>query len=122
MTIDSLSRGQIAHETGHLLGFQHEHQRTNRDSFVMVILTNICCGNGFLYNIDTTSTTFSGANGHTYSFLSMATDLSGNIQASPTAAQATTTDKAVARILIDPLHAAQPSPCRLGHLGGVVTR
>src|SRR5271166_3704237 len=29
MTIDNLSRAQICHETGHLLGFQHEHVRTD---------------------------------------------------------------------------------------------
>ncbi len=41
---------------------------------------------------DTTSTsaTFNGANGHTYSFLSVATDNAGNIQDTPTTAQATT--------------------------------
>src|SRR5581483_10099392 len=56
LTIDSLSRGQICHETGHLLGFQHEHQRIDRDSYITVNFANICCGNGFLYDVDTNST------------------------------------------------------------------
>jgi hypothetical protein len=41
MTIDTLSRAQVGHETGHLLGFQHEHVRTNRDSFITVNFGNI---------------------------------------------------------------------------------
>jgi Astacin (Peptidase family M12A) len=72
MTIDTLSRAQICHETGHLLGFQHEHVRTNRNSFITVNFTNLI-GNGTdagtngsgeggsvsnLYVIDTNSTAF----------------------------------------------------------------
>ncbi len=38
-----------------------------------------------------TSTTFTGSDGHTYSFFSFATDNVGNVQSTPTAAQATTT-------------------------------
>lgn len=41
MTIDSLSRAQICHETGHLLGFQHEHVRTNRDSYITIDFSNL---------------------------------------------------------------------------------
>jgi hypothetical protein len=41
MTIDTLSRAQVGHETGHLLGFQHEHVRTNRDGFITVNFANI---------------------------------------------------------------------------------
>ncbi len=37
-----------------------------------------------------TAATFNGVNGHTYSFMSVATDNGGNVQATPTAAQATT--------------------------------
>ncbi len=37
-----------------------------------------------------TSATFSGINGHTYGFYSVATDFVGNVQPTPTAAQATT--------------------------------
>ena len=42
---------------------------------------------------DTTSTSYSftGATGHTYAFYSVATDLDGNVQPTPTSAQATTT-------------------------------
>ena len=41
MTIDSLSRAQVCHETGHLLGFQHEHVRTNRNSYITVDFANL---------------------------------------------------------------------------------
>ena len=41
MTVDTLSRAQVGHETGHLLGFQHEHVRTNRDDFITVNFANI---------------------------------------------------------------------------------
>ena len=66
LTIDSLSRVQICHETGHLLGFQHEHVRTNRDSFITVDFANLpSMGGGeggggvaSLYLIDSNSTTF----------------------------------------------------------------
>jgi titin len=44
MTIDNLSRAQICHETGHLLGFQHEHVRTDRNSYIIVNFTNIDTG------------------------------------------------------------------------------
>ncbi len=37
-----------------------------------------------------TAATYNGVNGHTYSFMSVATDNGGNVQATPTAAQATT--------------------------------
>lgn len=67
MTIDSLSRAQIGHETGHLLGFQHEHMRTDRNTYITVNFGNLMTGgatNGSgegggvaaLYNIDTNST------------------------------------------------------------------
>jgi parallel beta-helix repeat protein len=68
LTIDSLSRAQICHETGHLLGFQHEHVRTNRDDYITVNFNNLQTGvNGEgpgsggisnLYVIDTNSTSF----------------------------------------------------------------
>jgi parallel beta-helix repeat protein len=41
MTIDNLSRAQVCHETGHLLGFQHEHVRIDRDSYIVVNFENI---------------------------------------------------------------------------------
>jgi parallel beta-helix repeat protein len=70
LTVDTLSRAQVGHETGHLLGFQHEHVRTDRNSFIVVNFTNLI-GNGSdsgtngsgegssvsnLYVIDTNST------------------------------------------------------------------
>ncbi len=68
MTIDVLSRAQICHETGHLLGFQHEHVRTDRNTYITVNFTNLVgSGSGTnssgeggsvsnLYVIDATST------------------------------------------------------------------
>jgi len=41
MTVDTLSRAQVGHETGHLLGFQHEHVRTDRDGFITVNFGNL---------------------------------------------------------------------------------
>ncbi|HEX4265463.1 MAG TPA: M12 family metallopeptidase [Verrucomicrobiae bacterium] len=67
MTIDSLARSQICHETGHLLGFQHEQVRTNRDDYITVNFNNLQSGDGEgpgtggisdLYVIDTNSTSF----------------------------------------------------------------
>jgi RHS repeat-associated protein len=56
--------------------------------------------NGGPFTVFQTGTTqasamFTGANGHTYGFYSVATDTTGNRQATPTAAQATTTISAV---------------------------
>lgn len=45
----------------------------------------------FLTNTTTTSATFTGQVGHTYGFYSVATDNVGNVQPTPSAAQATTT-------------------------------
>lgn len=45
MTVDNLSRAQVCHETGHLLGFQHEHVRIDRNSYIVVNFENIQ-GNG----------------------------------------------------------------------------
>jgi titin len=71
MTIDNLSRGQICHETGHLLGFQHEHVRIDRDSYIIVYTNNIDTGSSTnasgegsgggilgLYEIDSNSTPY----------------------------------------------------------------
>ena len=44
MTIDNLSRAQICHETGHLLGFQHEHVRIDRNNYITVNYGNIDTG------------------------------------------------------------------------------
>ena len=64
MTIDTLSRAQVGHETGHLLGFQHEHVRIDRDSFITVNFGNLQTNSAGeqdanvvgLYLIDTNST------------------------------------------------------------------
>ncbi len=45
----------------------------------------------FMTDSTATSATFTGQNGHTYSFFSMATDNAGNVQATPAGAEATTT-------------------------------
>ncbi|HET6882260.1 MAG TPA: DUF4214 domain-containing protein, partial [Pirellulales bacterium] len=45
----------------------------------------------FKTNITATSATFTGQAGHTYGFYSVATDTAGNVQTTPTTAQATTT-------------------------------
>jgi hypothetical protein len=78
MTVDNLSRAQVCHETGHLLGFQHEHVRTDRNFYIIVNFTNIDTGQTTnssgegsggvtnLYVIDTNST-FNG----TYDFESV---------------------------------------------------
>ncbi len=42
-------------------------------------------------NTTATSTTFTGQNGHTYGFYSIATDKAGNVQSTPSSAQTTTT-------------------------------
>ena len=42
LTINCLKkRGLIIHELGHLIGFYHEHQRPDRDQYVMVHFANI---------------------------------------------------------------------------------
>jgi hypothetical protein len=71
MTVDTLSRAQVGHETGHLLGFQHEHVRTDRNTYITVNFTNLIGSGGGgtngsgegssvsnLYIIDPTSTPF----------------------------------------------------------------
>ncbi|HXC99147.1 MAG TPA: M12 family metallopeptidase, partial [Verrucomicrobiae bacterium] len=71
MTVDTLSRAQVCHETGHLLGFQHEHVRIDRNTYITVNFTNMigsdsggtnASGEGAsvsnLYVIDTNSTSF----------------------------------------------------------------
>jgi hypothetical protein len=41
MTVDTLSRAQVGHETGHLLGFQHEHVRIDRNTYITVNFSNL---------------------------------------------------------------------------------
>ncbi|HLX71638.1 MAG TPA: M12 family metallopeptidase [Verrucomicrobiae bacterium] len=42
--LHGLARGLMCHEAGHLLGFQHEHQRVDRDNFITVNFENIFGG------------------------------------------------------------------------------
>jgi titin len=62
MMLHGLSRGLICHEGGHLFGLQHEHQRTDRNNYVVVNLQNVTGGtNGegaTAFQIDTNSTLF----------------------------------------------------------------
>jgi titin len=44
MMLHGLARGLMCHEGGHLLGLQHEHQRTDRDNFITVNFANIIGG------------------------------------------------------------------------------
>src|SRR6185503_502979 len=60
MRLHGLSRGVICHETGHLLGFQHEHQRTNRDDYVTVHFNNIIPAATNEFVIDTNSLAWDG--------------------------------------------------------------
>jgi len=52
VAVNSLSRGQVSHEVGHSLGFNHEHIRPGRDAFVTVLSGNITPGNLFQFDID----------------------------------------------------------------------
>jgi hypothetical protein len=58
LTMHTLKRGVVCHECGHLLGFQHEHQRTDRDSYIVVNFTNIVPGAAGEFVIDTNSISF----------------------------------------------------------------
>lgn len=42
--LHGLARGLMCHEGGHLLGFQHEHQRIDRDNYITVNFANIFGG------------------------------------------------------------------------------
>jgi parallel beta-helix repeat protein len=56
--INLLTRGQICHEMGHSLGLEHEHQRTNRDSFIQVNYGNVVPGNNSVFDILPTAVPF----------------------------------------------------------------
>ncbi len=62
-----------------------------------------------------TSTSFTGVDGHTYGFYAVATDNAGNVQATPNAAQATTT-VAVSSVSISHVVVAEATPPRDGVL------
>jgi hypothetical protein len=60
MMLHGLARGLMCHEGGHLFGFQHEHQRTNRNNYIVVNYANVLGatnGEG-AFVIDTNSTSF----------------------------------------------------------------
>jgi titin len=60
LMLHGLARGLICHEGGHLLGLQHEHQRNDRDSYIVVNYNNVLgATNGeSAFTIDTHSTSF----------------------------------------------------------------
>jgi hypothetical protein len=62
MMLHGLARGLICHEGGHLFGLQHEHQRTNRDDYIVVNYANVAAGSNnegsVAFMIDSNSTAF----------------------------------------------------------------
>jgi hypothetical protein len=81
------------------------------DSFKVYVSDN--GGPYTLWQNDTTNTsaTFTGVNGHTYAFYSVAFDNAGNVQSQPTSPQATTTVDTVPPIsTVAPLPATETSP------------
>lgn len=61
--VHGLARGLICHEGGHLFGLQHEHQRIDRNNYIVVNFANVAQGsNGegaVAFQIDSNSTAFS---------------------------------------------------------------
>ena len=58
VTVSSLSRGQVCHEMGHSLGFQHENIRYDRTNYLTVLTNNISpSSNLVFFAIDPTTVT-----------------------------------------------------------------
>ena len=92
-----------AHQRGHFVaGHDHDHElhrelerdagpaATSIASYTIYDSDNGGPFTAFLTNTTLTSTTFTGQLGHTYGFYSVATDNLGDVQPTPTGAQATT--------------------------------
>lgn len=58
--INLLTRGQICHEMGHSLGLEHEHQRANREDFIVVNYGNVVPGNNSVFDVLPTAVPFGG--------------------------------------------------------------
>lgn len=44
---ECMRNGAMIHELGHVVGFNHEHQRPDRDDFILIHFENINPGNFF---------------------------------------------------------------------------
>jgi len=51
VNLSSVSRGVVIHELGHTLGFNHEHQRYDRDEYITILDDNIRSGYERNFNI-----------------------------------------------------------------------
>ncbi len=72
-----------------------DYSGTGIASYSIYVSDNGAAFTPLLVNTTQTSVTFTGQDGHSYGFYSVATDNTGNTQATPTSAQATTTVDAV---------------------------
>lgn len=55
--INSLSRAQVGHETGHILGFNHENIRPDQVNYVLVLSNNVAPGQISWFVVDPTGVT-----------------------------------------------------------------
>jgi hypothetical protein len=51
LTVSAWTRNVICHEIGHTLGLVHEHQRSDRDTYVAILTQNIQSGDEFAFGI-----------------------------------------------------------------------